>query len=86
MPDPPSFPDAGDRGVAPGPAATKPVRRRRMRMFRTIAIVLVLLFIAAQVAGGGRPSAGGRTASRAPTQSHLDEARGHLNAILHLFD
>jgi hypothetical protein len=48
--------------------------------------VLVLLFIAAQVAGSGDHGAGGRSASGAPAQSHLDEARGHLNAILHLFD
>jgi hypothetical protein len=55
-------------------------------VLKVIAVVLLLLIIAAQLSARPTRSPAGRTTSSAAGKSHLDEARGHLNAILHLFD
>lgn len=61
-------------------------RARPLRVVRIVAIVLVLLFVVAQLAGGASHGvAGAGTSSNVHGTSHLDEARGHLDAILNLF-
>lgn len=83
MEDPPVVPENPDHGATPRPATRRP---RRRRVVTIVAIVLLLLFVAVQLDAGASRSGGGRTASSAPAKSHLGEARGHLDAILHLFD
>lgn len=84
MEDPPAVPENPDHGATPRPATTR--RPGRRRVVTIVAIVLLLLFVAVQLGAGASRSGGGRTASSAPAKSHLGEARGHLDAILHLFD